>query len=70
MDRKNRGLTGVTRGAALSKMPQQASVVASSATKHYGVEAWEPYSASVDNNMPTENWRDGSKRVARVWHLT
>ncbi|KAK5658636.1 hypothetical protein OQA88_2029 [Cercophora sp. LCS_1] len=39
------------RGAALSRLPQEAAVVATSATKHYGTEARSNYDARIDADV-------------------
>jgi hypothetical protein len=63
---KKQKADALSRGAALSKLPQQASVVATSATKHYGVEAWGDYDSVLDSDVPSEIRRDGSRRAQKV----
>ncbi|KAH6633887.1 putative hsp70 protein [Chaetomium sp. MPI-SDFR-AT-0129] len=57
----------IVKGAALSKLPKQATVVATSAPKHYGVEAWEIYDPVLDKDVPSEIRRDGTKRALNVY---
>ncbi|KFA66207.1 hypothetical protein S40285_05120 [Stachybotrys chlorohalonatus IBT 40285] len=57
----------IVKGAALSKLPQQAKVVSTSATKHYGVEALSHYDESEDQGMPKHaDVHDGSIKVQKV----
>ncbi|KAK3291635.1 uncharacterized protein B0H64DRAFT_427150 [Chaetomium fimeti] len=60
----------IVKGAALSQLPRQATVLATSATHHYGVEAWEIYDPELDSGVPTQIRRDGTKRAERMtWFI-
>jgi molecular chaperone DnaK (HSP70) len=60
----------IVKGAALSKLPRQATVLATSATHHYGVEAWELYDPLIDSDVPSQIRRDGTKRAERMtWFI-
>ncbi|KEY71213.1 hypothetical protein S7711_02323 [Stachybotrys chartarum IBT 7711] len=61
----------IVKGAALSKLPQQAKVVSTSATKHYGVEALSHYDDSEDQGMPKHaDAHDGSIKVQKMtWYI-
>ncbi|KAK4183350.1 hypothetical protein QBC35DRAFT_467376 [Podospora australis] len=60
----------IVKGAALSKLPRQAAVVATSAPKHYGVSSWSLYDPETDKGFPTQICRNGSKRVEKMtWFI-
>ncbi|KAK4446880.1 actin-like ATPase domain-containing protein [Podospora aff. communis PSN243] len=61
----------IVKGAALSKLPGQATVVSTSATKHYGVEAWSVFDYTIDVGMPSQVGEyDGIKRAQRMtWYI-
>ncbi|KAH6842399.1 hypothetical protein B0I37DRAFT_399101 [Chaetomium sp. MPI-CAGE-AT-0009] len=56
----------IVKGAALSKLPRQATVLATSATHHYGVTAWKRYDPELDSDVPSLIFRDGSKKAERA----
>jgi hypothetical protein len=61
----------IVKGAALSKLPQEATVVSTSSTKHYGVEARSKFNDREDAGMPTMiDAYDGCKRVyTMTWYI-
>ncbi|KAH6658942.1 putative hsp70 protein [Truncatella angustata] len=62
----NDAWAAIAKGAALSQLSHETAVVSTSATKHYGVEAWARKDPDRDEGQPTEVWRDGSTRVETV----
>lgn len=54
------------RGAALSLIPQKATVTSISATRHYGVEAFTPLVHEEDKGQAVFTGIDGKKRVRKV----
>ncbi|ENH65841.1 Heat shock 70 kDa protein 12A [Fusarium oxysporum f. sp. cubense race 1] len=48
----------IAKGAALSRLPGEAIVTSTSATRHYGVRSWHVHDPVVDAGQPTELWRD------------
>lgn len=57
----------ISRGAALSKLPRQAVVTSTCATKHYGVTAWSTHDPLVDVGVPIcVPLLDGKERSERV----
>lgn len=55
------------RGAALSKLPREAEVVATSATKHYGTQAGSLFDPQIDVDVETYTDKfTGKKRAKRV----
>ncbi|KAK0648651.1 putative hsp70 protein [Cercophora newfieldiana] len=62
----NDAWAAIAKGAALSSLPRKASVISTSSTKHYGIELWEIKDDGKDGGQPTQNWRDGTTRVAKV----
>ncbi|TWU72224.1 hypothetical protein ED733_003541 [Metarhizium rileyi] len=55
----------IVKGAALSKLPQQAAVTSISSTKHYGTAAWSIYDPHRDAGQATQIQKDGSERVEK-----
>jgi hypothetical protein len=55
------------RGAVLSRLPQEASVISSQAPRHYGVSAMEIYDEAIDKGQPKVfDLSDGQNRAKRV----
>ncbi|KAK3343434.1 Hsp70 family protein-like protein [Lasiosphaeria hispida] len=61
----------IVKGAALSQLPRQATVVATSATKHYGTKARSVYDSVIDAGVPkTVDPYDGRLRASRMtWFI-
>ncbi|KAI2626431.1 actin-like ATPase domain-containing protein [Hypoxylon sp. NC1633] len=61
----------IVKGAVLSRMPQQATVVSTQAVRHYGVAAWCKLEPAIDKGMPTKFFpNDNSTRVRRnTWYI-
>lgn len=62
----NEAWAAIAKGAALSMLPQKATVVSTSSTKHYGVEALGVIDAVEDYGQPTRVGLDGLIRVKKV----
>ncbi|KAI9685583.1 MAG: hypothetical protein M1822_004441 [Bathelium mastoideum] len=61
----------IVKGAALSKLPETAHVSSTKATKHYGVESWQPYDNDLDQGEKTCVRRDGVTRARRfTWYIS
>ncbi|KFG86767.1 putative hsp70 protein [Metarhizium anisopliae] len=60
----------IVKGAVLSKIPGQASVMSTSSTKHYGTSMDALYSSAKDWGQPTFIRRDGSTGVEKMtWFI-
>ncbi|EXK29750.1 hypothetical protein FOXG_11731 [Fusarium oxysporum f. sp. lycopersici 4287] len=60
----------IAKGAALSRLSGEAIVTSTSAARHYGVKAWFPHDPVLDAGQPTELWRDGFTKSARMtWYI-
>lgn len=60
----------IAKGAALSRMPREAIVTSTSATRHYGVDADCHIDPILDIGRPTKVWPDGSLRVSQMtWYI-
>ncbi|RDL33958.1 uncharacterized protein BP5553_08326 [Venustampulla echinocandica] len=63
--------SAIVKGAVLSRLPQQASVVSTQAPRHYGVSAMEIYDDAIDKNQPMVfDASDGRNRAKRMtWYI-
>ncbi|KAJ4245770.1 hypothetical protein NW762_013894 [Fusarium torreyae] len=60
----------IAKGAALSRLPGETIVTSISATRHYGVSAWEIHDHSLDAGQPTRVNRDGTTRSEQMtWYI-
>ncbi|KAK2691598.1 hypothetical protein QWA68_007810 [Fusarium oxysporum] len=60
----------IAKGAALSRLPGEAIVTSTSATRHYGVRSWNVHDPVLDAGQPTELWRDGTTRSkCMTWYI-
>ncbi|KAH8745651.1 hypothetical protein F5883DRAFT_654386 [Diaporthe sp. PMI_573] len=61
----------ILKGAVLSRLPQQAVVVSTQATHHYGVSALAIYEPAIDKGRPTEvHPSDGVARTEKMtWYI-
>ncbi|KAM3494059.1 hypothetical protein MY3957_002655 [Beauveria namnaoensis] len=62
----------IAKGAALSKMPDNAVVTSVSAVRHYGVECGAMYDKVIDKGQPSYYGRFTGERMAHrmSWHIT
>ncbi|KAI9882584.1 MAG: hypothetical protein M1823_005673 [Watsoniomyces obsoletus] len=56
--------SAVVKGAVLSELPQEAHIISTVATRHYGVEQSSDYNAREDLGQPT--WRDSFTNKLKV----
>ncbi|KAF5593829.1 Hsp70 chaperone protein [Fusarium pseudoanthophilum] len=60
----------IAKGAALSRLPGEAIVTSTSATRHYGVQYWGLHDPVLDAGQPTELRRDGNTMSQRMtWYI-
>ncbi|KAI5460779.1 hypothetical protein BGZ63DRAFT_414898 [Mariannaea sp. PMI_226] len=60
----------IAKGAVLSRMPREAIVTTTSATRHYGVSSWNAHDPIRDAGQPTKIWRDGTTRSRKMtWYI-
>ncbi|KAJ3537626.1 hypothetical protein NM208_g6234 [Fusarium decemcellulare] len=60
----------IAKGAALSRLPGEAIVTSTSATRHYGVSSWGHHDPILDAGQPTKVWRDGTTRSEEMtWYV-
>ncbi|KAK3378394.1 Hsp70 family protein-like protein [Podospora didyma] len=61
----------IVKGAVLSRLPNQASVVSTQAVRHYGVAAWPQYEPAIDKCQVTKIFPDdGTVRCRRMtWYI-
>ncbi|KEY64920.1 hypothetical protein S7711_03910 [Stachybotrys chartarum IBT 7711] len=57
----------IAKGAVLSQLEREASVISTSLTKHYGVESLGIVDPVADMDQPTEILRDGTTRM--TWYM-
>jgi len=62
--------SAVVKGAALSKVSETATVLSTSATRHYGVTCWGQFDIRHDKGQVTWLSRDGVLRAQKlVWYI-
>ncbi|KAH7316965.1 putative hsp70 protein [Stachybotrys elegans] len=62
----NDAWSAIAKGAVLSQLEREATVISTSSTKHYGVEAWQVMDPVIDINQPSRISRNGFTRVQKA----
>jgi hypothetical protein len=62
--------SAIAKGAALSQLTRESTVVSTSSTRHFGLEAYSKVDPVEDVDQPTTKMRDGSVRTPRMtWYI-
>jgi hypothetical protein len=63
--------SAIAKGAALSQLTREATVVSTSSTRHFGFEAYSKVDPVEDFDQPSMKMRDGSVRTQKMtWYIS